>query len=152
MAKQLRTEIDIDAAPERVWQILTDFAAYPQWNPFLTSASGTPVKGERLTVRMQPEGGRAMTFRPTVREAVPQRRLRWLGRLLLPGIFDGEHSFTIEPRDGGGVRLVQQEEFRGVLVPLLARSLDRHTLPAFERMNEALKQRAERAHDTARHG
>src|SRR5436309_9656686 len=125
MAKQLRTEIDIDATPERVWQILTDFAAYPQWNPFLTSASGTPVTGARLTVRMQPEGGRAMTFRPTVREAVPQRRLRWLGRLLLPGIFDGEHSFTIEPRDGG-VRLVQQEKFRGVLVPLLARSLDRH--------------------------
>ena len=69
----------------------------------------------------------------------------------MPGIFDGEHSFTIEPLDGG-VRLVQQEDFRGVLVPLFARSLDRRTLPAFERMNEALKQRAEQAHDTARHG
>jgi hypothetical protein len=152
MSKQLRTEIDIDATPERVWQILTDFDAYPQWNPFMARASGTPVRGERLTIRMRPEGGRAVTFRPTVREVVPQRRLRWLGHLLVPGIFDGEHSFTIEPLDTGGVRLVQQEDFRGVLVPLLARSLDRRTLPAFQRMNRALKQRAERAHDSAQHG
>jgi hypothetical protein len=152
MPKQLRTEIDIHATPDRVWQVLTDFDAYHEWNPFMTRASGTPAKGERLTIHMRPEGGRAMTFRPTVREAVPGRRLCWLGHLLMPGIFDGEHSFTIEPLDGGGVRLVQQEDYRGALVPLLARSLDRQTLPAFQRMNEALKQRAEQAHDTARHG
>jgi hypothetical protein len=152
MSKQLRTEIDVAATPERVWQVLTDFDAYSQWNPFMTEASGRPVPGQRLTIRMQPDGGRAMTFRPTVREAVPQRRLRWLGHLLVPGIFDGEHSFTIEPLDDGTVRLVQREDFRGVLVPLLARSLDRRTLPAFERMNRALKQRAERTHDAAEHG
>jgi hypothetical protein len=152
MPKQLRTQIDIDATPERVWQVLTDFEAYPQWNPFMTRVSGTPMPGERLTVYMQPEGGRAMTFRPTVREAAPHRRLRWLGHLFLPGIFDGEHGFTIEPLDDGGVRLVQQEDFRGVLVPLLARSLDRRTLPAFERMNRALKQRAERTRDAVEHG
>jgi hypothetical protein len=152
MAKQLRTEIDIDATPERVWQVLTDFDAYPRWNPFLLKASGTPVPGQRLTIHMRPEGGRAMTFRPVVREVVPQRRLRWLGHLLVPGIFDGEHSFTLEPREGGGVRLVQQEDFRGVLVPLLAGSLDRRTLPAFESMNRALKRQAEQADDTAPRG
>lgn len=152
MAKQLRTQIDIDATPERVWQVLTDFDAYPQWNPFLLQANGTPVSGQRLTIQMRPEGGRAMTFRPVVREVVPQRRLRWLGHLLVPGIFDGEHSFTIEPLESGGVRLVQQEDFRGILVPLFARSLDRRTLPAFESMNRALKQRAEQANDTVARG
>jgi hypothetical protein len=84
-----------------------------------------------------------MTFRPTVLEAVPGQRLRWLGRFLLPGVFDGEHSFTIESLAGGRVRLTQEEQFRGVLVPLLVRSLDRGTLPAFEKMNQALKRRAE---------
>jgi hypothetical protein len=143
MSKQLRAEIDIEATPERVWQVLTDFGAYAQWNPFMVEASGKAAKGERLTIRMQPTGGRAMTFRPTVREATAQRRLRWLGHLGLPGIFDGEHSFTIEPAGEGRVRLVQQEEYRGLLVPLLARSLDRGTLPAFDQMNQALKQRAE---------
>ena len=149
MSKQLRTQIDIHATSDKVWQILTDFGAYPEWNPFLTEASGTPVPGQRLTIHMQPEGGRAITFRPTVQEAVPNQRLRWLGHLFLPGIFDGEHSFTIELLDQGGVRLVQQETFRGALVPLFAKSLDRRTLPAFDRMNRALKQRAERPEDSA---
>jgi hypothetical protein len=143
MAKQLHAEIEIDAHAERVWQVLTDFRAYAEWNPFMTRASGTAAVGERLTIRMEPEAGPAMTFRPTVLEAAPERRLRWLGRLLLPKIFDGEHSFTIEPLDQGRVRLIQQEEFRGILAPLLARSLDSGTRPAFERMNRALKRRAE---------
>jgi len=143
MAKQLRAQIDIHATPERVWHVLTDFAAYPQWNPFLTLVSGTARRGERLTIRMQPVGGRGMTFRPTVLDVDPGRGLRWLGHLLVSGVFDGEHSFAIEPLGDGQVRLVQQEQFRGLLVPLLARSLDRHTLPAFEQMNQALKRRAE---------
>jgi hypothetical protein len=143
MAKQLRTQVDVDATPERVWQVLTDFAAYPQWNPFIVRAEGDARRGERLTLRMQPVGGRAITFRPTVLEAAPGRRLRWLGRLLVNGIFDGEHRFTIEPLGEGRARLVQQEDFRGLLVPLMARSLDRRTLPAFELLNQALKRRAE---------
>jgi hypothetical protein len=145
MAKQLRSQIDIDASPERVWRILTDFDAYPQWNPFLTRASGAVRPGERLTVRMQPAGGRATTFRPTVLEATPARRLRWLGRLLVPGIFDGEHSFTLEPLGERRTRLTQQERFRGLLVPVLSRFLERRTLPAFEQMNRALKGRAEQS-------
>lgn len=143
MAKQLRTEIEIEATPERVWQVLTDFAAFPEWNPFMTRAEGTVRRGERLTIRMQPDGGRAMTFRPTVLKAEPNRHLRWVGRVVVPGVFDGEHSFTIERVGEGEVRLIQQEEFRGILVPLMARSLDRNTLPAFEKMNHALKRRAE---------
>jgi hypothetical protein len=142
--KQLRSDIEIDASAERVWEVLTDFDAYAEWNPFMVRARGIARPGERLTIRMRPQGGRAMTFRPTVLEAEPGRRLRWLGRLLLPGVFDGEHDFTIEPLAQGKVRLVQREEFRGVLVRLAAASLDRRTLPAFVAMNQALKRRAER--------
>jgi hypothetical protein len=143
MGTMLSTSIDIDAAPDRVWQVLTDLAAYPEWNPFITRAEGEVRPGGRLTLRLQPVGGRGLTIRPTVLEAEPGRRFRWLGKLGVPGLFDGEHTFTITGRDGG-VRLVQEESFRGLLVPVLARSLRRHTLPAFQAMNEALKQRAER--------
>jgi hypothetical protein len=142
MTKRLHTQITIAATVAQVWQVLTDFDAYPAWNPFITSAQGRAAAGERLTLRMQPEVGRAMTFQPTVQECVPGRRLRWLGRWVLPGLFDGEHTFTIEPGTDG-VHLTQQEDFRGLLTPLLARQLDRGTLPAFEHMNQALKQRAE---------
>jgi hypothetical protein len=142
MTKTLATEIHIQATPERVWQVLSDLAGYREWNPFIVEAAGRAVVGDRLTLRMQPVEGRAMTMRPTVVAASEGRLLRWLGRLGLPGILDAEHSFVLEA-DGGGTRLVHEERFRGVLVPFVARSLDRGTLPAFVRMNEALKRRAE---------
>jgi hypothetical protein len=149
MGKQLHATIGIDATPQRVWQILTDFAAYPDWNPFITRASGTASPSERLRLRMQPPGGRGATLRPTVLEADPGRRLRWLGHLLFPGLFDGDHSFIIEPLVDGRVRLTQQEQFRGILLPLAARSLDRHTLPGLQQLNQALKRRAEQPqHET----
>jgi hypothetical protein len=141
--KELHTEIEIEASAERVWGLLTDFASYPQWNPFIRSISGQPAAGERLEVRIEPPGGRGMTFKPEVLNAEPNRELRWLGHLLVPGVFDGEHSLAIQPLGEARVRFVQRETFRGLLLPLFARSLDNHTQRGFEEMNRALKERAE---------
>ena len=63
----------------------------------------------------------------------------------MPGLFGGEHSFVIQPLRENRVRFVQKEAFRGLLVPLVARSLDNSTLRGFEEMNRALKDRAEEA-------
>ena len=87
--RELRSEIEIDAPPEHVWAVLTDFDAYPEWNPFIRRISGELREGARLEVRIEPPGARATTFKPTVRAVERNRELRWLGRLLAPGIFDG---------------------------------------------------------------
>jgi len=86
-----------------------------------------------------------ITLHPTVLEAAPGRALRWLGRLVVPGVFDGEHRFLLESLGADRTRLVQEERFTGLLVPLFARSLDRHTLAGFHAMNQALRARAETA-------
>jgi len=143
MMKELRSEIEISASAGRVWEILTDFAAFPQWNPFIRWARGNLVEGERLEVMMQPSGARGMTFSPTVLTVETDRELRWIGHLFVPGLFDGEHIFTIEPLGAGRVRFTQREIFTGLLVPLLARMLDTDTQRSFEEMNKALKGRAE---------
>ena len=141
--KELHSQIEIRASAERVWQVLTDFTTYPEWNPFIRRVNGRPEVGERLVVRMQPSGTRGMTFRPTVMKAEPNRQLRWLGRLLVPGLFDGEHIFEIEELDRDRVLFIQREVFKGLLVPLFARSLDRNTKRGFEEMNRALRERVE---------
>ena len=141
--KELHSEIEIYAPAERVWRLITDFPSYPRWNPFIRRISGEPTTGERLEVRIEPPGGRGMTFRPTVLNAEPNHELRWLGHLLVPRLFDGEHSLTIQPLEEHRVRFVQREVFRGLLVPLFARSLDNNTKRGFEEMNHALKERAE---------
>ena len=143
MKKQIETEIAIDASAGTVWRILTDFAAHQSWNPFVREISGIPKEGEKLRVFIQPAGGKGMAFKPTVLKAEENRELRWLGRLLIPGIFDGEHHFRIEPINEKRVRFVHGENFSGILVGFMAGSLDKGTADGFRAMNEALKKRAE---------
>jgi hypothetical protein len=143
MSRQLQAEIEVQGSPEQVWEVLTDFAAYPEWNPFIVEAAGTLRPGQRLELHMRLAGRRATTIRPEVLEADPGRTLRWLGRVLVPGLFDGEHRFTIQPAGPGRVRLTQHEEFRGILAPLLLAMIAKPTLESFHQMNQALKVRVE---------
>ncbi|WP_019142762.1 SRPBCC domain-containing protein [Noviherbaspirillum massiliense] len=140
---EIRTEIEINASAGRVWSVLTDFAGHPAWNPFVRRIEGMPKAGERLTVWIQPPGGKGMRFRPIVLEATSEQELRWLGRVLLPGMFDGEHYFRIVPVGEDKVRFIHGERFSGVLVGLLKSSLETGTRAGFEAMNRALKARAE---------
>jgi hypothetical protein len=149
MSKRLSAQVDIQATPDRVWEVLTDLAAYPQWNPFIVRAEGVVDLGRRLTLTMQPVGGRAMTLRPRLVDVTINRKLRWRGKLGIPGLMDAEHTFLLQPQ-AGGTRLIQHETFRGLLVPFVAASLDRSTLPAFVAMNQALKKRAEFAAERPR--
>ena len=141
--KELRTEIEIQASDKRVWQLLTDFANFPQCIPSILQAKGEVKVGARLEIHLQPSGASGMNFKPIVLMVKPNRKLRWLGRLLMPGLFDGEHIFTIETLQANRVRFTQREVFTGLLVPLFARSLNTDTRRGFEEMNQALKSRAE---------
>lgn len=133
--------IDIDAAPGKVWAILTDLPRYAEWNPFIREAAGTAATGARLTLRMASASGKVTTFKPTVLTADPGRELRWIGRLLMPGIFDGEHRFVLTAA-GGGTHLTQSERFTGLLIPFTGKILDQ-TAASFAALNQALKKRAE---------
>jgi hypothetical protein len=151
MAKQLNAEIEIQASPDRVWEVLTDFDAYHQWNPFIVQATGQAVPGSRLELKMRPSCGRTTTIRPEVLEADPGRKLRWLGRVLVPGLFDGEHRFTIQPTGPGRVRLTQHEKFRGLLAAPVLALIAKPTLEGFHQMNQALKSRIEQPTHTQSH-
>lgn len=140
----LTSEVTIFAPPARVWAVLSDFSAYPEWNAFIPAASGALEKGARLTVRIAPPGGVPMTITPKVLTVTPGSRLTWRGRLFAPGIFDGEHDFVVAAQDSTVTLFTQSETFKGILVPFLAASLHRNVHAGFEQMNKALKQRAER--------
>ena len=142
---QIVTQIDIAVSPERVWSILMDFPAYPQWNPFIRSLSGVAKPGEKLRATIQSEERRAMTFRPRVMKAANQQELRWLGHLGFPGLclFDGEHYFQLTTIGNGYTRFTQGERFSGILVGMFVSSMEAATKAGFNAMNQALKSRAE---------
>lgn len=143
MKLHIQTEIEIDAPPEAVWAVLTDFPAHAEWNPFIASITGPLVEGQRLAVTMRRGDAPGMRFRPTVTRVVPRAELRWLGHLGLPGLFDGEHQFLLQPIEGGRTRLIHGEQFSGLLVRLAQRTLRGETRDAFMAMNHALKRRVE---------
>jgi hypothetical protein len=144
MMKSLHTEIEINAAPEKVWSLLTDFSNISNWNPFMEKAVGKIEKGQEIEVLLHPPGGKAMTFKPTLIKVEENKELRWLGHLFFKGLFDGEHYFKIEPLGENRVRFVQGEEFKGILVPLLMGMIGDNTRLGFESMNKALKIEAEK--------
>jgi len=141
--KEVFSEVEIQAPAERIWQMLTDFASYPEWNPFIRRISGQPKEGTRLKVYIELPGTKGKIFRPKVLRADPNHELRWFGRLLIPGLFDGDHIFNIEHIGRNRVRFVQRKIFSGLLVSFLAQGLDAKLGLGFDEMNQALKLRAE---------
>ena len=127
---------------------ITTFRGY-SWNPFMSFLEAELEPGRTIKVEIGHEGTKRMTFKPTLLSIEPNRELRWLGKLLVRGVFDGEHVFQLEPTEDGGTRFVHFEEFKGLLVGLLKRKLERDVRPGFEAMNAALKARAESIHRVA---
>lgn len=142
--RTIRSAVEIRAPVEVVWGVLTDFAAYPEWNPLVRRLHGYPRVGGRVTILSQPPGARGIAFAPVVLAWSPPRELRWRSTLISRRIFSGEHGFRLEPIDDGRVRFVQDETLTGALVPLYSRFRLPATRVGFDEMNERLRDRAER--------
>jgi hypothetical protein len=141
--------VEIDAPIDVVWDVMTDAARYPEWNPFVVELR--PVGGElqvggpiELQVRWA-RGGGARTIEVVSRldpprsgrAAMEYRFVGWLPRLAL---VRGSRLQSIEQPAGGPTTYRTSERFTGLLarrVPL-AKVQD-----GFERHARALKARAE---------
>ena len=141
--KRIETEILIEASPEKVWSVLTDFESHPRWNPFIKSIEGEKLVGKNLVVSIKPPGGGGMTFKPVVLKFDPLREFRWKGKLGVKGIFDGEHYFILEEAGASRTRFIHGEHFSGILVALMKGMLD-ITRDGFVLMNQSLKEECER--------
>ncbi len=130
--RTITNTIEVPASPETVWDVLTDGPGHSTWDPHVEAIEGSFDEGAQLEVKFR----QGMTFRPTVTEVDDNRRLEWLGKLLVTGLFDGRHSWELEPTDTG-TRITQSEEFSGILVPLMGRII-RKTEQDFAASNAAL--------------
>lgn len=136
----------IDAPPEAVWAILADTSHYAGWNPFVTRFEGALEEGEQIGVTLALPGRKPQDMRPRVVAVDPGRHFQWLGRVGVPGVLDGRHSFTVEPLGPDRSRLVQHERLSGALVPMFRKMLTVNAPEAFVALNQAL------AREVARRG
>ncbi len=145
MADVVRAEIDINAPIERVWQILRDFAAYPEWNPFTPRVESTLRVGDpiHLTVRLRSE--RPSQRIEYVTHVEPPNRMCWDMRLGARFLLHAERCQVLTTI-GDGTHYVTEDRFRGLLTPLVMATFGAAMQRGFDDCAGALKQRAE-AHE-----
>jgi len=142
--KEIRSEVEIDSSPDKVWQLLIDSPG------FVPDEIWEAVKchriGRKLKVYMETESGKGASLTVRLLAAEPGRELRWKGQLWVPGLFDGEHAFEVKaiPDNHGRERVlfVQSEKLSGLLLPFLSKTIT-NTKEEFDKMSLTLKQRAE---------
>lgn len=145
--RSIRTEIQINAPPEKIWHVLTDFSNYTKWNPFIQQIEGDAILGAKLKVHLHTSGGKNRIYKPTITKIEPNRELRWYGKSFVPGIFNGEHIFTMEPLDNHSTHFVHTEVFTGLGVALTSSNMEKEIRRSLEEMNSALKAKVERSSD-----
>jgi hypothetical protein len=143
MLHEIRTEIAIGAPPSRVWEVLTDFSQYPDWNPFILELKGDVQLGATVRYRFEfPRGVRLWTAARILTFA-SRRELRWEAHFLTPAIFSGEHYFVMEAMSGNGTMFYHGEIFRGLLLPVVRPVLRKDGPQIYQALNIALKQRVD---------
>lgn len=115
--KSISTDIIINIPINKVWVELTDFNKYPDWNPFIRKVSGEIKKGNIIEVTFQTQGSAPIVFTPEIKLYEENNIFQWEGKLLLPGIFTGRHAFELIKIETNKTKLIQKEDFNGILVP-----------------------------------
>lgn len=141
----IKTEVLIAAPAERVWSELTNFDAFPSWNPFMLEASGGLGVGEELKVKLAMGERMRLTITPRLTVVREGEEQRWLATLPVRGLFDVDRAFEIKAEpERGGVRFVQSERCSGALRPLMfAGDYEERVYNGYDALNLALRARAE---------
>jgi len=135
------TAVEIKASAAQVWAVLTNFPAYPIWNPFIYPVKGDLRVGNKLEITIHP-GAQSITYEATVVAARPDRELAWFAHSLSPGVFDTTFRFTIEPIQANRVRLVSRETHKGV-ASILEATLVKEVRSGLDAMTKAARNRVE---------
>jgi hypothetical protein len=143
MALVIEHDLRVAAPPERVWEVVTDLARYPEWNPFVIACESTLAVGDPIDMRVRLFSAFAQPQRERILEHERGRRLCYgLPRSGLGALASRRcHEVFAEP--GSRARYVSRFELRGWLAPLVSLLLGRRLRAGFSAMSAAIAARAE---------
>lgn len=139
MKHRIESSIIIDAPLEKVWQAFMNFEEHAEWNHFLRIPKGAKRVGDRISVDFLSEDLVKMTMKPTVTKVQENQSFEWLGHLGIKGIFDGHHQFIFEDMGQGLTKFTQGENFSGLLIRFVRKSIIEPTAIDFEKNNKDFK-------------
>ena len=136
----LKTSIEIAASPEAVWEALVDFDRYNDWNPMLQNMQAELLVGSPVAFDVILSETKRMKMKANIAQIEEAVELNWKGGS--PLMVSGKHYFRIEKLGDNSVRLHHGEDFKGLLFPLLAKTL-KQSEPLYNALNRALKEHVE---------
>ncbi|MBO3753164.1 SRPBCC domain-containing protein [Streptosporangiaceae bacterium NEAU-GS5] len=128
----------IEATAENVWPLLTDIAAWPDWDSGVTKVEGRLALGERLSITVKANPGRAFPVK-VVQLTAPERMV-FVGGMPF-SLFVGRRTYTLAS-EGTGTRFTMREEYTGPFAGMIFKSIP-DLGPSFRQFAEGLKRRAE---------
>jgi len=143
--KEIITEIEINKSTEKVWNILTDFNNWTEWNPIINQASGAANLGSKLTITMRGDNGKdGPKYMPIVTINQEPKTFRWRAKMMSGFMFTNDKVFELE-ETSSGTRLIHKELYSGVLASLFWNKLNNHVPTMLNSMNDALKIKVEKS-------
>lgn len=138
--KSVETTMVIRREPRAVWDVLSDFDAYEEWNPILTVRRGTPRAGSAVEVAVDRPGHTTRTETAKLTAVDPGVRLQWEAVALYSWLYRSTQTFELRRLEGGRTRLVNRTACGGILAPLV---VSEGFETENERLNRALADRVE---------
>ena len=138
---KIENEVIVRSTTDRVWEVLTDFETYHEWNPFMRKVEGLPIVGKRLRVEMILPNEHQFMAKPKIKVCNELKELRWVSRLYLPGVYDNEHYFQLEMLGPHRTKLIHGEICSGFAAKGVFPKMQQDLEAAFKLMDQALKKR-----------
>lgn len=142
MAFVIERHLEIDAPPAVVWQVLTDFSRYPEWNLFLVGCRSSLVPGEPIELMVK-LGARAQPQREWMLEHQPGRRFAYQMKPVPLGALSSHRSHDVEALGAARTRYRSYFHLKGWLMSVVHALLRSRLEAGFAQMSEGLKQQAE---------
>ena len=142
-ANNVFTQIEINATPEQVWNVLTDWNNLKEWSSsFIGISVNKPIKGERfVSYFKKPLTGEKIALEHICTEYEEGLKFGWSGDII--GKIKDHHIYSLEPTQSGTTIFKQEDGLHGPnskFYNLLAK----HKMTAmYNKFNKELKMRVE---------
>ncbi|MCX6650909.1 MAG: SRPBCC domain-containing protein [Methanomassiliicoccales archaeon] len=140
--KEIKGTVMINEPAAKVWTTITDFASYPEWNPFITLMKGELKEGNVFDVTVSLPDRQDTKFQSKLVKVEPHKEMLFHGKIKGVLMTD-DHSFLIEPLEENECVFSQNIVFRGLL-SYLTRGIICDSEKGLQRMNEETKKRCEK--------
>ncbi|RHW22800.1 SRPBCC domain-containing protein [Nocardioides immobilis] len=139
-----RTTFAVEASSDRVWEVISDFDSWSEWNPSVPSIKGDLKVGNTCAVKLVMPGRPSVNVKVRLTAVDPGRRLAWHGNIAHDRFFAGDRSLDIEPQADGTVLVTHTEVVTGAFFPVFKALMGRAAIQAHhDNLNSGLKQRAQ---------